>query len=102
MPETHRRDGNAYYGTDESKFEECRSWATSPSRTARLCTIGEFDTVPFEKSTLALINELTGKNGCAPRFKQLIGHNHISQVCCFGTEDTSVSADMVDFVLTNA
>lgn len=94
---------DAYYGTDESKFEEMQVLGNVTfSDCPVFCTIGEFDTVPFEKSTLALINELTEKNGCAPRFKQLIGHNHISQVCCFGTEDTSISADMVDFVLTNA
>jgi hypothetical protein len=45
-----------------------------------------------------LFRELVGKDGVRPRYSQSLGHNHSSQLLSVGTADTSVSAQIVDFI----
>ena len=33
-----------------------------------------------------------------PRFRQSLGHNHVSQLLSVGTVDTSVSREILDFI----
>ena len=46
----------------------------------------------------ALFSELVGKHGVRPRFRQSLGHNHVSQLLSVGTVDTSVSREILDFI----
>jgi hypothetical protein len=33
-----------------------------------------------------------------PRYRQSLGHNHVSQLLSVGTADTSVSREILDFI----
>jgi len=89
----------AYYGDDPSKYDEQEILTNiTYSDFPVMITVGELETTPFERSAFQLSAKLIDLNGHAPHFKQLWGHNHVSQIFCFGTEDQTVSADMVEFV----
>ena len=90
----------AYYGDDKSKYSERQVLGNiGYSDFPLFVSVSEYDVPLFEVQLLKLVSEVTERNGRAPRFKQLMGHNHVSQVYSFGTEDTSVSGDVADFVL---
>jgi hypothetical protein len=44
-----------------------------------------------------LFKELIEKNA-RPRYRQSLGHNHVSQLLSVGTADTSVSREILDFI----
>jgi hypothetical protein len=46
----------------------------------------------------ALFSELVEKHHVRPRFRQSLGHNHVSQLLSVGTADTSVSREILDFI----
>ena len=89
----------AYFGEDPSRDAamqvlgniECADFPVYVS-------MAEFDPAPFERSALELLLQLFRATGRAPRFKQLLGHNHVSPAFSFGTDDPSVGPDVLDFV----
>ncbi|HEY8519968.1 MAG TPA: alpha/beta hydrolase fold domain-containing protein [Gammaproteobacteria bacterium] len=90
----------AYYGTDPSLYPQ----RVVPGNVTRtdipvLFFTAQWDseryTVPFAQ----LYSELVIEHGVVPRYRQSLGHNHSSQLLSIGTSDTSVSSEIIDFVL---
>ena len=63
-----------------------------------MLTISEFDNPGTEQSMVDLVAEVTEKSGSMPRVVQLISHNHYSPNISIGTQDTQVSAAILQFV----
>jgi hypothetical protein len=63
-----------------------------------LFTTAEWDNARYLWPHAALYQELVGKFGARPRYRQSLGHNHSSQLLSVGTRDTSVSRELVDFI----
>ena len=61
-------------------------------------TVSEFDLNSSLVGTAALINEYAEKSGQLPRFVQLMRHNHYSPNPSIGTQDTQLSASILQFV----
>jgi len=45
-----------------------------------------------------LLAEIAEKFDKVPRYKQMRGHNHVSQVYSIGTGDNGVGPDIIDFI----
>ena len=58
----------------------------------------EYDIIGFEKVAIALMNEIAAKFNWLPRYKQMSGHNHVSQVYSIGSGDNGLEPDIIDFV----
>jgi len=63
-------------------------------------TTAEWDNARYLWPQAAVYRELIDKHGARPRYRQSLGHNHSSQLLSFGTGDTSVSRELVDFIET--
>lgn len=89
----------AYYGSDATAYAG-RQVLGNVERSDFPVYVGlaEYDPVRFEHSALELMAELFRRTGHAPRFKQYLGHNHVSPAYSFGTDDWTVAADVLDFV----
>ena len=89
----------AYYSDDASKYDDMAVLGKIDRGNHPIfISIAELDPTMFEQSGIALINELANNHQNVPRFKQLLGHNHISQVASINTEDETVGADLMDFI----
>jgi len=92
----------AYFGDDRSRWDE----VAFPGNITRtdipvLFTVAEFDPPHFDKSIALMIHELTLKHDVMLRFRQLMGHNHISGSMSIGTADTMLSDEILDFIRVN-
>src|ERR1041385_1019282 len=52
----------------------------------------------YLKAHAALFSEPVAEHGVRPRFRQSLGHKHVSQLLSVGTADTSVSREILDFI----
>ena len=89
----------AYFGTDASRHPGMQvlgniERADFPVHVG----VAEFDPPQFERSALELVLALFRHTGRAPRFRQYLGHNHVSPAYSFGTDDLTVAPDILDFV----
>ena len=89
----------AYFGEDLSRWPHI-STIGNVERTdiPIMITISEFDNPGTEQSMVDLVAEVTAKSGSMPRVVQLIAHNHYSPNISIGTQDTQVSAAILQFV----
>ena len=89
----------AYFGEDLSRWPGI-STLGNVERTGIpvMFTISEFDNPGTEASMVELVAEVTAKSGRMPRVVQLIGHNHYSPNPSIGTQDTQLSAAILQFV----
>lgn len=89
----------AYFGEDLSRWPHI-STIGNVERTDLpiMVTISEFDNPGTEQSMVDLVAEVTAKSGSMPRVVQLIGHNHYSPNISIGTQDSQVSAAILQFV----
>ncbi len=89
----------AYFGEDLSRWPDI-STIGNVERTGIpvMLTISEFDNDGTEASMVELVAEVTAKRGRMPRVVQLIGHNHYSPNPSIGTQDTQLSAAILQFV----
>jgi hypothetical protein len=62
-----------------------------------LLTTAEWDDPRYFSPEAQLFRELIEKNA-RPRYRQSLGHNHVSQLLSVGTADTSVSREILDFI----
>ena len=58
----------------------------------------EYDPIDWEKFGVELLSEIGTKFNWVPRYKQMRGHNHVSQVYSIGSGDNGVGPDIVDFI----
>jgi len=93
----------SYFGDDFSRWPGI-STTGNVDRTniPALFTVSEFGNPGTEESLVELMSELTDKTGQMPRVVQLIGHNHYSPNPSVGTQDTQLSAAILEFVMSTA
>ena len=89
----------AYFGEDKSRWPRM----VVPGNVTRtdipvLFTTAEYDDPRYVRAHAALFSELVQQHGMRPRFRQSLGHNHVSQLLSVGTADTSVSREILDFI----
>ena len=89
----------AYFGEDKSRWPGM----VVPGNVTRtdipvLFTTAEYDDPRYVTAHAALFSELVQKHGMRPRFRQSLGHNHVSQLLSVGTVDTSISREILDFI----
>ena len=89
----------AYFGEDRTRWPGM----VVPGNVTRvdipvLFTTAEWDHARYVGPHAELFRELVVKHGVRPRYRQSLGHNHSSQLLSFGTGDTSVSRELVDFI----
>lgn len=89
----------AYFGEDKQR------WAgmVVPGNVTRadipvLFTTAEWDDPRYLGPQVELFRELVQTHHARPRFRQSLGHNHVSQLLSVGTADTSVSREILDFI----
>jgi triacylglycerol lipase len=63
-----------------------------------LMTTAEWDDPRYLGPQADLYRELVEKHRARPRYRQSLGHNHVSQLLSVGTVDTSVSREILDFI----
>jgi hypothetical protein len=89
----------AYYGEDESKLDDMVVIGNVERADFPVFIgVAEYDTFTFEKVASELSTELIQKHQRTPRFKQMLGHNHVSYIFGLGTDDDSIGPDMLDFI----
>ena len=89
----------AYFGADLSRWPEISTIGNVSSvDTPVMLTISEFDNGRSQGAMAALVNEYAEKAGQLPRVVQLMNHNHYSPNPSIGTQDTQLSAAILQFV----
>jgi len=89
----------AYFGGDKTRWAQM----VVPGNVTRsdipvLMTTAEWDDPRYFAPAAQLFGELVIKNRVMPRYRQSLGHNHVSQLLSLGTVDTSVSREILDFI----
>jgi len=89
----------AYFGEDKARWPDM----VVPGKVTRadipvLFTTAEWDNDRYPGPFAQLFRELVEQHGARPRFRQSLGHTHVSQLLSMGTVDTSVSREILDFI----
>jgi acetyl esterase/lipase len=88
----------AYFGEDKSRWPEMVvTGHVTRTDIPVLFTTAEFDDPHYFGPQAQLFMELIAKDA-KPRYRQSLGHNHVSQLLSVGTVDTSVSREVLDFI----
>lgn len=100
--EPHRQTVIDYYGADASKWDERVPLGQAASYSGQLVPIfitnAELNPDNIEQSTLVFYQLLCEKLEQCPRYKQTLGHNHLSESIHLNTDDDSVGPDLLDFI----
>ena len=89
----------AYYGEDKSKFPFMAPIKYVDGRKIPVFIIfAELDPYFFDVQTSDLFQALCQRDKACPMIKQLIGHNHLSEMYHIGTGDESVGPDILEFI----
>jgi len=89
----------AYFGSDKTRWPQM----VVPGNITRfdipvLMTTAEWDDPRYFAPAAQLFSELVLKHAVMPRYRQSLGHNHVSQLLSIGTVDTSISREILDFI----
>ena len=90
---------SAYYGEDHTLYDE-----RSPLRYIRtrlvpiFIVFAEYDPPRFQLEAIGLFRAICERDKRCPPMRQLLGHNHMTEVYHIGTSDDSVGSDLVAFV----
>lgn len=89
----------AYFGEDKSRWPQMVvTGNVTRTDIPVLLTTAEWDEPRYYGPVAQLFSELVEKHNVRPRYRQSIGHNHVSQLLSIGTVDTSVSREILDFI----
>ena len=89
----------AYFGEDKARWPEMVvTGKVTRTDIPVLLTTAEWDDPRYLGSVAQLFSELVEKHDARPRYRQSLGHNHVSQLLSMGTVDTSVSREVLDFI----
>ncbi len=89
----------AYFGEDKSKWPQMVvTGNVTRADIPVLLTTAEWDEERYYGPVAQLFSELVEKHHVKPRYRQSLGHNHVSQLLSIGTVDTSVSREVLDFI----
>ena len=87
-----------YFGEDTSRWPQMVVTGNiTRADIPVLLTTAEWDEARYLGPVARLFTELVDKHA-RPRFRQSLGHNHVSQLLSIGTVDTSVSREILDFI----
>lgn len=88
----------AYFGADESLYD-ARSPVTHAARLELpvFIAIGEYENPLLDVYGAEMLHRLALARGRAPRFLRLAGHNHISIVAHFNTEEEILGREILEF-----
>jgi acetyl esterase/lipase len=89
----------AYFGEDRARWADM----VIPGHLTRtdvpvMFTTAEWDNPRYTGPFATIYAELVLEHHTVARYHQSLGHNHTSQLLSLGTADTSVSAELVDFI----
>lgn len=88
----------AYFGEDKARWPEMVvTGHVTRTDIPVLFTTAEWDDPHYFGPEAQLFMELIDKDA-KPRYRQSLGHNHVSQLLSVGTVDTSVSREILDFI----
>jgi acetyl esterase/lipase len=92
-----------YFGDDPTKYAE-RSPLThvGKNRTPLMLSVAEYDPAFLAVPSYELARAVTLRDGKSPAFAYFEGHNHVSTVMSFGTEQDEVGAAVRTFVESSA
>ena len=89
----------AYFGEPSEKYSEMAVLGNiDHGETPLMVSTAEYDPIDWERYSIELLLEIGSKFDWIPRYKQMSGHNHVSQVYSIGSGDNGVGPDMVDFI----
>ncbi len=88
----------AYYGEDTSKYSQMGSLGNVKSSVPVFILVAENDVYNFQLAATKLIEEVTVRQGKAPWFRMLHGHNHSTSLLSLDTDDPSVGPELIEFV----
>lgn len=98
-PENAGPNQVAYFGEPSDKYSEMSVLGNvDHGETPIMISTAEFDPVNWERFSVELLLEIGSKFDWFPRYKQMLGHNHVSQVFSIGSGDNGIGPDMVDFI----
>jgi triacylglycerol lipase len=63
-----------------------------------LIVVAEYDMVGTARTGFELAAEIALRHKRQPRIKQLLDHNHFSEIYALGTGDASLGPDLIDFI----
>jgi acetyl esterase/lipase len=89
----------AYFGEDKARWPQMVvTGNVTRTDVPVLLTTAEWDDPRYFGPEAQLFAELIEKHHARPRYRQSLGHNHVSQLLSVGTADTSVSREVLDFI----
>jgi acetyl esterase/lipase len=89
----------AYFGENKARWPEMVvTGNVTRSDVPVLFTTAEWDDPRYLGPFAQLFRELVDTHRARPRFRQSLGHNHVSQLLSMGTVDASVSREILDFI----
>jgi acetyl esterase/lipase len=99
-PESGQTEGRrAYYGEDQGLYAQRLPLRHIASRAVPIFIgFAEYDPPRFQLEAIGLFKALCERDNRCPPLKQLLGHNHLTQVYHIGTTDDSLTADLLAFV----
>ena len=93
------RKVEAYYGTDNSLFEERSALhLAGKDSVPTFIAIAEYENPLLDVYCLELAHKLSVAKGKAPRFMQLWGHNHSSIIAHINTAENALGNVLLEFV----
>lgn len=89
----------AYFGEPSDRYLEMAVLGNvDHGQTPIMISTAEFDPIVWERFGIELLLEIGSKFDWFPRYKQMSGHNHVSQVYSIGSGDNGVGPDIIDFI----
>ena len=88
----------AYYGSDAALFEERSAVHHADPRVPTFIAIAQYENPLLDVYCIELAHVLARRQGRAPRFMQLWGHNHTSIIAHINTAEDALGAALVEFV----
>jgi len=89
----------AYFGEPSEKYNEMAVLGNvDHGDTPVMMSNAEYDPIGWERFGIELLAEIAEKFDWIPRYKQMRGHNHVSQIYSIGSGDNGVGPDIIDFV----
>ncbi len=98
-PENAAPNQVSYFGEPSEKYTEMSVLNNvDHGGTPIMISTAEYDPIDWERFSVALLMEIGAKFDWLPRYKQMSGHNHVSQVYAIGSGDNGVGPDIIDFI----
>jgi len=98
-PENVAPNQIAYFGEPSDKYNEMAVLDNvDHGETPIMISTAEYDPIGWERFGVELLLEIGSKFDWLPRYKQMSGHNHVSQVYSIGSGDNGVGPDIIDFI----